>query len=224
MGNGNIIIIAKNIIENSGGSIRQDAGGNIINHAGGRLIQTAEKGIKYGKYQKPKPPTDVRVTKLEGPFENIDGKPVDKIKLRTPYLYKASLTRKPSPIEEGFLRWAVQLDEDEKVLMNNTSSNQKVEEDKVWLVITINKEFEKARVYAYFRAPSKKKSVELSLKNEYKKAIAFFIGGAGDKTPFLGVGPNENIREVMDLFGEKRNMKNYLSRWLGYDNVYERKI
>lgn len=60
---------------------------------------------------------------------------------------------------------------------------------------------------------------------EYKKVVAFFIGGAEDKTPFLGVGPNKNINYVKNIVDGKIKSAEYSSYWLGFDEVYgEEKI
>jgi pimeloyl-ACP methyl ester carboxylesterase len=83
------------------------------------------------------------------------------------------------------------------------------------------------QIELYYRCSYKTEHVEfprtpsdyLKVK-EYKKVIAFFIGGAGDKTPFLGVGPNGNIKEVMDKFIVKNNSVNYIPLYRGYDEVY----
>lgn len=54
--------------------------------------------------------------------------------------------------------------------------------------------------------------------------VVFFIGGAGDKRPFLGSGPNVNIVEVKKFFDQK--FKNEIDRivissvYLGYYEVH----
>ena len=53
------------------------------------------------------------------------------------------------------------------------------------------------------------------------KAAVIFIGGAGDKRPYAGSGPNYNIRYAKDPFDKKfQNSKSYDSYYLGYYELY----
>ena len=158
---GKITIIAKNIIENASGSIRNDAS-QIINQTGGKFIQNA-KAINYNDHQDRKPPTDIRITKLEGPFDGND-KLVDKIELGKTYSYKAIPTREPSITEVALLKWGVKLDDDKTEIVGGTAFNNKLNNGKITIALKISHDFDKAIVYAFYQKPTDDASVILSLK------------------------------------------------------------
>ena len=91
-----ITILANNFFENSSGSIREDAS-EIKTQSAKKVVQNGEKGVTYDKNKDRKPLTDIRITKLEGPFDD-KGKLVDKIILGTSYFFKATTTRKPKVV------------------------------------------------------------------------------------------------------------------------------
>lgn len=69
---------------------------------------------------------------------------------------------------------------------------------------------------------------EKEVKVSLPKVIAFFIGGAGDKRPYAGSGPNGNIVSVLDEFTRKFTMEIKGGRilagrshtYLGYYEIY----
>ena len=100
---GKITIIARNISEEASGNIRSDAS-HIVNQSGGKIIQNSEKGINYNTYQDRQPPTDIRIKKVEGPYDS-NNKLIDKIELGKLYSFKATPTRKPTFIEIALIKW-----------------------------------------------------------------------------------------------------------------------
>lgn len=159
---GKITIIAHDIFENASGSIQNDAS-HIVNQSGGKIIQIADKELTYNKNQDRKPPTDIRINKVEGPFDD-NGKLVDKIELGKSYAFKATPTRKPSVIEIALLKWALKLDDDKKEIIGGVASLNKLEGDKITIAFKINHDFEKARIYAFYQKPTDEESVALQLK------------------------------------------------------------
>lgn len=159
---GKITILANNISEEASGNIRSDAS-HIVNQSGGKIIQNSEKGINYNNYQDRQPPTDIRIKKVEGPYDS-NNKLIDKIELGKLYSFKATPTRKPTLIEIALLKWAIKLDNNEKEIIVGVASQNKLEGDKIRISFKINHDFEKARIYAFYQKPDDLVSVELSLK------------------------------------------------------------
>jgi hypothetical protein len=151
-------------------------------------------------------------------------------------LYDDDNNEKNEPKEKG------KKDHDDFKKMINTQTNQEVasgtvKDNKIVKSIMLEnfesfiKDEADKQIELYYRCSYKTENVEfprtpsdyLKVK-QYKKAVTFYIGGAGDKTPFLGVGPNENINYVKILVDRKiKSTKfkfDYSSHWLGFDEVY----
>jgi hypothetical protein len=161
---GVINIYATNFKENVSGSIRED-GGQIVNQSEAKVVQNGAKGVDYDKNKERKPPTDIRITKVEGPFDD-KGKLVDKIVLGTSYIYKATPSRKPKKEEIALLKWSVKLDEGERLIINGVASLNMLEGDKIIIHLKINQEFEKGKIYAFYQKADEGVTVVLSLKVE----------------------------------------------------------
>lgn len=159
---GKITIIANNISEEASGNIRSDAS-HIVNQSGGKIIQNSDKGINYNDYQDRQPPTDIRIKKVEGPYD-VNDKIADKIELGKFYVFKATPTRKPTFVEIALLKWAIKLDDGKKEIIGGVASHNKLEGDKIIISFKINRDFDKARIYAFYQKPDDLVSVELSLK------------------------------------------------------------
>jgi uncharacterized protein (TIGR03034 family) len=107
--------------------------------------------------------TDLRITKLEGPFDK-EGKLVKTVKKGTFYTYKATPNRKPNEVEPKMLKWATQSDEGKKKELKGVSSyNQLDKEGKIIINIAINEDCKKTKVYAYFIKPSDEVRVKFDL-------------------------------------------------------------
>ncbi|EKT3967188.1 DUF3289 family protein [Flavobacterium psychrophilum] len=184
---GVINIFANNFIENASGSIVED-GGEIVNLSEAKVVQNGAKGVDYDKNKDRKPPTDIRITKVEGPFDG-KGKIVDKIVLGTSYVFKATPTRKPTVTEIALLKWAVKFDNGERLIINGVASLNKLDGDKIIIQLVLKHDFEKARIYAFYQKPDDGVSVELGL-NRIIKVNSKLVGKAKrdpgynfDKTP-----------------------------------------
>ncbi|PKB18716.1 DUF3289 family protein [Flavobacterium sp. 5] len=159
---GKITIIANNFFENASGSIRDD-GAQISNQSTKKVVQNSKKEISYDKNKDRKPPTDIRITKVEGPFDG-NGKLVDKIVLGASYIFKATTTRKPTVPELKLLKWAVKLDDTEKQIILGAANYNKLEGDKIILPLKLNHTFENAKVYAFYQKADD--AVCLDIKNK----------------------------------------------------------
>lgn len=159
---GNITIIANNFFENASGSIRDD-GAEIRNQSANKVVQNGGEGVNYDKNKDRKTPTDIRITKVEGPFDD-KGKLVEKISLGTFYVFKATATRKPTIVELKLLKWALKLDDKGKDIVAGTASLNKLDGDKIIISFKVNNDFEKAKVYAFYQKADDGVSVNLSLK------------------------------------------------------------
>jgi hypothetical protein len=192
---GKITIIANNISEEASGNIRSDAS-HIVNQSGGKIIQNSDKGINYNDYQDRQPPTDIRIKKVEGPYDGND-KIADKIELGKFYVFKATPTRKPTFVEIALLKWAIKLDDGKKEIIGGVASHNKLEGGKIIISFKINRDFEKARIYAFYQKPDDLVSVELSLKKlKFPMLILQSISRKGKKTILNSKGVKESSNET----------------------------
>ncbi|MEO8236663.1 MAG: hypothetical protein ABI576_01045 [Flavobacterium sp.] len=198
---GKITILANNFFENASGSIRDDAA-EIITQSAKKVVQNGEKGVNYDKNIDRKPPTDIRITKVEGPFD-AQGKLVDKIVLGTSYIFKATPTRKPKVTELKLLKWAIKLDDNGKDIIAGVASLNKLEGDKIIIAFKINHDFEKAKVYAFYQKADDKVSVDLNLQ---LKEVVLIVGTEqhsqtyGNKLMF----PAQAVREIKQNYSKNK--------------------
>ncbi|MFC0778053.1 hypothetical protein [Flavobacterium sp. HJSW_4] len=178
---GKINIIAKNFSENATGSIREDAA-QIRNYSEKQIVQNGENGVNYDKSKDRKPPTDIRITKVEGPFD-ANGKLVEKIALGTSYVFKATPTRKPTVTELKLLKWAIKLDNNEKEVILGTANYNKLEGNKIILPLKLNRDFDKAKIYAFYQKSDDAVSVGLRFKNNMNHGGAFVFIIADELLP-----------------------------------------
>ena len=184
---GVINIYATNFKENVSGSIRED-GGQIVNQSEAKVVQNGAKGVDYDKNKERKPPTDIRITKVEGPFDD-KGKLIKKINLGTSYIYKATTSRKPKKEEIALLKWSIKFDQGDRLIINGVASLNNLDGDKIIIHLKINQEFEKAKIYAFYQKADNGVSLEISL-NRVIKVKSMIVGKAKrdpgynfDKTP-----------------------------------------
>ncbi|TRX32193.1 hypothetical protein FNW52_17310 [Flavobacterium sp. ZT3R18] len=198
---GVINIFANDFIENASGSIIED-GGEIVNLSEAKVVQNGAKGVDYDKNKDRKPPTDIRITKVEGPFDD-KGKIVDKIVLGTFYVYKATTSRKPTVTEIGLLKWSVKFDNGERLIINGVASLNKLDGDKIIIQLVFKHDFEKARIYAFYQKADEDVSVKLNL--ELKEVIVI-IGTEqhsqtyGNKLMF----PAQAVREIKQNYSKNK--------------------
>jgi hypothetical protein len=166
---GAINIFATDFKENVSGSIRED-GGQILNQSEAKVVQNGAKGVDYDKNKDRKPPTDIRITKVEGPFDAKD-KLVDKIVLGTSYIYKATPSRKPKKEEIALLKWSVKLEDNKKEIIAGVASLNKLEGEKIIIPLIINHDFEKAKIYAFYQKADEGVSVKFKAMNSFHPYI-----------------------------------------------------
>lgn len=105
---------------------------------------------------KPKSHGQINIIKLDGPFDENNRK-VTLLEKEKYYIYRVVFDRKPSKLELNKLKWAHQYDEDKPEELPEPTG-------KGWVSIKnkicqINKP-DKVRMYAYFKEPEKRISVE----------------------------------------------------------------
>ena len=147
----------------TGGNFKVHSQENIENYSQKQVIQKgAEKGVTHNKPKTAKL-TDLKVTKVEGPFDK-DGKLVTIVNKGEFFTYKATPSRKPTASEVILLKWATKNDNGKvKELTGVSSHNQLSKEGKIIIGIAINQECEKAKIYAYFKKPISSVSIEVKL-------------------------------------------------------------
>ncbi|ENA1795670.1 hypothetical protein ABF176_002517 [Flavobacterium psychrophilum] len=172
-------IVGGKIIKTTGGNHSMYSKGNIVFTAGGTITETGvENGIVFGTPQKPPKIkiTDLKVTKVEGPFdENM--KLVKDVKIGESYMYKATPSRKPNDFELKLLKWAIKNDDKKSDKLSGVAfMNQLASDGTIILNIRINKDCEKAKVYAYFNYVSKNTSVTCYISSIKLKVTDKIIG------------------------------------------------
>jgi uncharacterized protein (TIGR03034 family) len=198
---GKITILANNFFENASGSIRDDAA-EIVTQSAKKVIQNGDKGVNYDKNKDRKPPTDIRITKVEGPFD-AQGKLVENIVSDTSYVFKATPTRKPTVAEVKLLKWSIKLDEGKKEIVLGTAPKNKLEGDKIIIPLKIGHDFKKAKVYAFYQKANDKASVELSLKIRFPILILQGTRRKGKKAIKVGgKTTSTNMTSLDMLFGD----------------------
>ena len=190
---GKITILANNFFENASGSIRDDAS-EIITQSAKKVVQNGEKGVNYDKNIDRKPPTDIRITKVEGPFDD-KGKLVEKISLGTSYIFKATPTRKPTDAEVKLLKWSLKLDEGKKEIVLGTAPKNKLEEDKIIIPLKIGHDFKKAKVYAFYQRAEDRVSVDVKLEKKLLQHI-IIIGTQNHRGDTALSNPVSWVRDV----------------------------
>ena len=166
---GKITILANNFFENASGSIRDDAA-EILTQSAKKVVQNGDKGVNYDKSKDRKPPTDIRITKVEGPFD-AQGKLADKIILGTSYTFKATPSRKPTDAEVKLLKWSVKLDDGQKEIILGTASFNKVSGNKIIISLRLKHDFKKAKVYAFYQKADDGVSVEIKINDVFHPYI-----------------------------------------------------
>lgn len=199
---GNITTIANNFSENASGSIREDAA-QIRNHSGKQVVQNGEKGVNYDKNKDRKPPTDIRITKVEGPFD-VNGKLVEKITLDKFYVFKATPTRKPTKIELPLLKWSVKIDEGNKQVFSGTASHNRLDGEKIVIALKISQDFDKAKIFAFYQKADDKVSVDLIA----QQIEVLLIAGTEQHSQTYGnkmMFPAQAVREIRQNYASYKH-------------------
>ncbi|MGA9638912.1 hypothetical protein [Flavobacterium sp.] len=199
---GKITILANNFFENSSGSIREDAS-EIKTQSAKKVVQNGQKGVAYDKNKDRKPLTDIRITKLEGPFDT-NGKLVDKIALGTFYVFRATPSRDPKKEEIALLKWAIKYEDGKRLIIDGTGSLTKLDGGKIIISLRVKQDFEKAKVYAFYGNALETVSVDLSL----KQIEIILIAGTEQHSQTYGnkmMFPAQAVREVRQNFASSKH-------------------
>lgn len=158
-----ISFIGGKFIETTGGKSTTFSDGHIIFNATKPInIKGDDKGVTLEKPKKFIPKTDLKITKIEGPFDE-KGNLIKVISNNVFYTYKATPSRIPTEAEVKLLRWAVKHDDGKINQLGGVASFNELKEGKIIIGIVIHSECEKARVYAYYEKAIKDISVEVKL-------------------------------------------------------------
>jgi hypothetical protein len=194
---GKLIITAK-------GSIKTYAKENIeLNSTKAITLTGKENGVNFAKPKKYKPKTDLKITKVEGPFDDKDNL-VKVVKKGVYYTYKATPSRILQKGEEKLLRWAVKNDDGKINELTGVSSYNVVSKDKIIIGIVINTDCEKAKIYAYF----KKASEKVSVTTDVEMIEIILIVGTEQHSQTYGnklMFPAQAVRDVRESY--KKNKK-----------------
>ena len=131
-------------------------------------------GKKFGDFEKKKEDKPLKVTKVEGPFDE-NGKKATIIKKGEFYTFKATPSRKPSNAEVKLMKWAIKYDNGKIKELVGFSAYNKLIDGKIIVTFKTSEDFEKAKVYAYFIKASEKVSVEINLKINQGGAFLFIL-------------------------------------------------
>jgi len=158
---GKIQIFAKNIIGKAKGEILEESK-KTTNSAGLKHIQSGkESGVNNGNNRARKISLELRVVKIDGPFDE-NNKKIDTIEKNKWYTYKvAQFNREPTKNELQNLRWGIRYDDKTINELKDVSCKGYKE---ITHKILENNNFSKFKIYAYFRAPEEIVSTLVNLK------------------------------------------------------------
>ncbi|MFP3593144.1 hypothetical protein [Chryseobacterium sp. SIMBA_038] len=157
---GQILIFAKNIKGSAKGQILEESK-RTQNTAGLKHLQNGSSGgINNSKNQNRKPPVELRILKIDGPFDENDRK-VDVIEKNKWYTYKvAKFNREPKKGELQNLKWAVKYDDGKVNELNEISCKGYKE---ITHKVLDNNNASKLRIYVFFKAPNENASVKANV-------------------------------------------------------------
>ncbi|PKV52809.1 hypothetical protein ATE84_4936 [Aquimarina sp. MAR_2010_214] len=160
----------------------------------------------------------IKVTNVDGPFDEAGNK-VKYISPKHEYYYHATLKNYEEGDDLNQIQWTASYDDENATQQLTTGGTY--EDGILKTPIKVNKGKHTAKIYAYIG----NLNPNINTKVTYKQVVTFFIGGAGDKESFYGVGPTNNIERgvkvVFDnLIKTRFEYKNqYNSQHLGYNEV-----
>src|SRR6187402_1005253 len=163
--------IGGKLIVKAKGDIKSYAKENIEINTNQKITITGhDKGVTLNKNKKYKSKIDLKITKIEGPYDD-KGNLASMISLGKSYTYKATPNRKPTISEVVMLRWATKEDDKKVEEIRGTSIANQLKDDKIIIGITINRDCEKVKIYAYFKKASDKTSVEIKTTGIFRPYI-----------------------------------------------------
>jgi hypothetical protein len=162
-----IRIVGGKIIKTTGGEHNMYSEGNIVFNANGAITETSDVGITFGEPKEaPKlKMTDVKVTKVEGPFDD-ERNLIKDVKVGESYMYKATPSRTPSDFELKLLKWAIKNDDKEVKTLSGVSLNNQLASDGTMPLNIRIADSTKATVFAYFNDINETSGVEINLQSD----------------------------------------------------------
>jgi hypothetical protein len=148
-----------------------------------------EGGKKFGNFEKKKEDKPLKVTKVEGPFDE-NGKKATIIKKGEYYTFKATPSRKPSNAEAKLMKWAIKYDNGNIKELVGFSAYNKLIDGKIIVTFKTSEDFEKAKVYAYFIKASEKVSVEITFRCQCCGDFKVVISGLNEISSYKGEFPS----------------------------------
>ncbi|WP_312398272.1 hypothetical protein [Chryseobacterium sp.] len=158
---GRIQIFAKNIIGKAKGEILEESK-QTKNIAGQKYIQIGKtSGVNNGNNKARKASLELKVIKVDGPFDENNRK-VEAIEKNKWYTYKvAKFNREPTKNELQNLKWAIKYDDNTINELKNISCKGYKE---IIHKVLENNNFSKLRIYAFFRTPEENVNTMVNLK------------------------------------------------------------
>ncbi|WP_066439918.1 hypothetical protein [Chryseobacterium sp. CCH4-E10] len=211
---GQIIIVAKNIKGNAKGKILEESK-KTKNIVEGKFYQNGKKGgVNNDKKKDRKPPLELRVLRVEGPFDEKDKK-VDAIEKDKWYTYKVTqFNREPKKGELQNLRWGVKYEDGTLKDLNDVSCKGLKEIDhKVYG----SNNSSKLRIYAFFKAPNDNASVEIEIETI---CDAVMVVGSELHEPTYGNKMRFFAQAVRTLILNKGKWKKVSLIYFNYKNKY----
>lgn len=175
---GQIKIFAKNIRGTASGGILEESK-YTRNLAGGKHVQNGLGGGVSNATNNPrKGSIELRVLKVDGPFDPIINKKVDVIEKDKKYNFKVTqYNRTPKEDELKNLKWGFQY-EDGNIAFAPQVNGLEI----ISTYVPENANVNKLNVYAFFKAPNKNASVEINVRNEfYRFNPLSYMGGKYSK-------------------------------------------
>ncbi|UOU98476.1 peptidoglycan recognition protein family protein [Chryseobacterium daecheongense] len=160
---GQITIMANNIRGVSHGQILEESKWT-KNTAGGKHVQNGSGGgVSHNTNKERKPTLELRVLKVDGPFDPETGKKVDVIEKGKRYYFKVIQYNRPPEKEElKNLKWGFQHNDGAVKSAPQVNGLEMISD-----YVAKEENVDKLRVYAFFKAPNKNASVEVNVRNEF---------------------------------------------------------
>jgi hypothetical protein len=156
------------------------------------------------------------IQNIDGPFDN-DNIAINYVSRFHSYKFVATLDKEIKKDALYQINWAVSFDDEKEIFY--LFSGGKLKGNKLNANIQISKGKDKFKIYAYV---GKSTTPTTNVEVYYKKTVAFFIGGAGDKKSYAGSGPTEIIKDEVSLpFALIAPINDYTGVYLGYYEVYK---
>ena len=199
--NGQIQIFAKNIKGTANGGILEESK-YTKNISGGKHVQNGKGGgVNNDKNNKRKPSLELRVLKVEGPFDEKDKK-VEIIEKNKWYTYRViQFNREPKKEELQNLRWGMKYDDGKVNDLTDVSY-------KGWKEISHkvldNNNSSKLQMYAFFKMPNDNASV----KADIQQGEVLIIVGTEQHSESYGnklMFPAQAVREIKQNYKDNKH-------------------